>query len=232
MSDLLLVFVKWPEPGFAKTRLIPALGPEAAAAVSRLLAEAAIAATRPRAGEYERLLCFAPASAEAQMRRWFPGESIWPQPDGDLGHRMAAAFHEGFARGATRVALVGTDIPWITADLVARSFEGLESADLVLGPAHDGGYYLVALSRAQPELFAGIEWSTPEVLAATRARADGSRPSHPATRGAGGRRRVRRPLGRLGPPRPRPRRRAGSTGSRPPGPRRAALDPLRSTIGP
>ena len=171
MPDLLLVFVKWPEPGFAKTRLIPALGPEAAAAVSRLLAEAAIGATRPRAGEYDRLLCFAPANAEAQMRQWLPGESVWPQPDGDLGHRMAAAFREAFARGATRVALVGTDIPWITADVVARSFEGLGTADVVLGPAQDGGYYLVALSRPRPELFAGIEWSTPEVLTATRERA-------------------------------------------------------------
>jgi hypothetical protein len=172
VADLLLVFVKWPEPGFAKTRLIPALGPEVAAAVSRLLAEAAIAATCPPAAEYDRLFCFTPATAEAQMQQWLPGESVWPQPDGDLGQRMAAAFREAFARGASRVALVGTDIPWITRGLVARGFEGLEAADVVLGPADDGGYYLVALSRPQPELFAGIAWSTPQVFAATCERAE------------------------------------------------------------
>jgi glycosyltransferase A (GT-A) superfamily protein (DUF2064 family) len=69
------------------------------------------------------------------------------------------------------VALVGTDIPWVSRDLVRRAFLGLASAEVVLGPAHDGGYYLVALPRPQPALFEGMEWSTPGVLAATRERA-------------------------------------------------------------
>ena len=172
MPDLLLLFLKWPEPGLAKTRLIPALGPETAAAVYRLLAEAEVAATRPEAGEYDRLFCFSPADAEARVRAWFPGEGLWPQPEGDLGQRMAKAFEAGFRSGAKRVALVGTDIPWVTRDLVARSFDALASADLVLGPTHDGGYYLVAMARPHPKLFEGIEWSTAGVLAATRERAD------------------------------------------------------------
>lgn len=172
MPDLLLLFLKWPEPGLAKTRLIPALGAETAAAVYRLLAEAEVAATRPDAREYDRLFCFSPADAEARIRAWFPGEGVWPQPEGDLGQRMAKAFEAGFRTGARRVALVGTDIPWVTRDLVARSFEALASADLVLGPTHDGGYYLVAMARPLPELFAGMEWSTTGVLAATRGRAE------------------------------------------------------------
>jgi rSAM/selenodomain-associated transferase 1 len=172
VPDLLLLFLKWPEPGLAKTRLIPALGPETAAAVYRLLAEAEVAATRPGAGEYDRLFCFSPAAAEAQVRAWFPGEAVWPQPEGDLGHRMASAFGAAFARGANRVALVGTDIPGVTRDLVARSFDALAAADLVLGPTHDGGYYLVAMARPLPELFEGMEWSTTGVLAATRERAE------------------------------------------------------------
>jgi rSAM/selenodomain-associated transferase 1 len=171
VGDLLLVFVKWPEPGATKTRLIPALGAEAAARLYRRLAETGMAATRPQAGEYERLLCFSPPDAQGAIRAWFPEEALWAQPEGDLGHRMASAFDEAFRRGAERVALVGTDIPWITSGLVARSFDALAGADLVLGPAHDGGYYLVALGGRQPELFAGIEWSTPGVLAATRDRA-------------------------------------------------------------
>ena len=173
MRDLLLLFLKWPEPGTTKTRLVPALGPEAAAGVYRLLAEAAIGATRPRGRGrgYERILCFTPGDAKERIGRWFPNEPLWPQPEGDLGQRMESAFEEAFRRGAERVALVGTDIPGVTRDLVARSFEALASADLVLGPAHDGGYYLVATARPLPELFRGIAWSTSGVLDATRDRA-------------------------------------------------------------
>jgi uncharacterized protein len=172
MADLLLVFLKWPEPGLAKTRLIPALGPDTAAAVYRLLAQAAIDASRPEAHEYDRLFCFSPADAESRMKGWLPGEAVWPQPGGDLGQRMASAFAEAFRRGSRRVAIIGTDVPAISRETVSDAFCGLDSADLVLGPAHDGGYYLVALERPHPELFAGIAWSTPRVLAETRDRAE------------------------------------------------------------
>jgi rSAM/selenodomain-associated transferase 1 len=165
------VFLKWPEPGAAKTRLAPALGAEAAARLYRRLAEAGLRATRPEGREYERLLCYAPEGARERVASWLPGEALWAQPEGDLGRRMASAFDEGFRRGADRVALVGTDIPWITRELVARSFEALAPADLVLGPARDGGYYLVAQKEPHPQLFSGIAWSTPGVLAATCDRA-------------------------------------------------------------
>jgi uncharacterized protein len=171
VPDLLLVFLKWPEPGLAKTRLIGALGPEAAAGVYRLLAEAEMGATRPQAGEYDRLLCFSPAEAEARIQGWFPGEAVWPQPEGDLGHRMSEAFAQGFRQGAERVAIIGTDVPAVARATVQSAFRALDSADLVLGPAHDGGYYLLALARHRAELFLGIAWSTSKVLAATRARA-------------------------------------------------------------
>jgi uncharacterized protein len=172
VRDLLLVFLKWPEPGLAKTRLIPALGPEVAAGVYRLLAEAGIDATRPEAGEYERLLCFSPADAEGKIRGWLPGEATWPQPEGDLGHRMTEAMVEGFRRGAERVAILGTDVPSVSHHTVRAAFRGLDSADLVLGPAQDGGYYLLAVKQSRPQLFSGMAWSTPEVLTATRARAE------------------------------------------------------------
>jgi rSAM/selenodomain-associated transferase 1 len=171
VRDLLLVFLRWPEPGATKTRLIPALGAEGAARLYRILAETEMEATRPREHEYQRLLCFAPQDAGERMEGWFPGEDFWAQPEGDLGRRMASAFDEGFRRGAKRVALVGSDVPWVSRDLVTRSFEALAAADVVLGPARDGGYYLMALSGPQPELFLGVEWSTPRVLAVTRARA-------------------------------------------------------------
>jgi rSAM/selenodomain-associated transferase 1 len=102
---------------------------------------------------------------------WLPGEDLWPQPSGDLGLRMAAAFDEAFRRGAARVVLVGTDLPFLAHEDVVGALEALARADVVLGPAPDGGYFLVALRRPHPELFFGITWSTPGVLAATRARA-------------------------------------------------------------
>jgi rSAM/selenodomain-associated transferase 1 len=172
VPDLLLVFLKWPQPGAAKTRLIPQLGRHVAAELYRRLADEEIRGTAPEGGEYSRLFCFAPAEEGEAIARWFPGEDLWPQPAGDLGSRMASAFEEGFRRGARRVAIVGTDVPWVSRAHVLRAFSALDRHDLCLGPARDGGYYLLALARAEARLFEGIVWSTPQVLAETLARAD------------------------------------------------------------
>jgi rSAM/selenodomain-associated transferase 1 len=172
LADLLLVFLKWPRPGAAKTRLVPQIGAEAAADLYRLLAEEEVRGTAPDAGEYQRLLCFAPAEEGEAIARWFPGESLWPQPPGDLGGRMAEAFAEGFRRGARRVAIVGTDVPWVSRGHVLRAFAALDDHDLCLGPARDGGYYLLALPGPEPRIFEGIAWSTPRVLPDTLARAE------------------------------------------------------------
>ena len=169
--DVLLVFVKHPQPGAAKTRLIPALGPENASALYQILAEEEIRATRPQGGEYRRLFFFAPEEAAEVVAGWLPGERLLPQLGGDLGARMVAAFAAAFAAGARRAAIVGTDVPWVSREVVIEAFAGLEGHDVVLGPAHDGGYYLMALSRYRPALFDGIAWSTPGVLAATAERA-------------------------------------------------------------
>lgn len=172
MGDLLLVFLKYPRPGRAKTRLVPALGERAAAALYRTLAEEEVRRTTPEAGEYERLFCFTPAEDGDAIAAWFPEERLWPQPAGDLGQRMAAAFAEGFRRGARRVAIIGTDVPWVSRAIVGEALSALDRHDLVLGPARDGGYYLLALREPRPALFAGIAWSTAEVLPATLARAE------------------------------------------------------------
>jgi rSAM/selenodomain-associated transferase 1 len=172
-SDILLVFVKDPRPGAAKTRLIPALGPDAAAELYRALAEEEVGRTAPRGREYDRLFCFAPAEARSSLEAWFPGETFVAQEGADLGARMARAFEEAFRRGAARVAIIGTDVPGVTRDTVLAAFRALEASDVVLGPTHDGGYYLLALKRPQPALFADIAWSTPAVLPATEERARG-----------------------------------------------------------
>lgn len=174
----LLVFLKQPEPGRVKTRLVPPLGAQDAAAFYRVLAEAELAGTRPVADEYRRRLCFTPAAARDAIFTWLSGAGLLvhgdvlePQARGDLGERMAAAFEAAFAAGARRVAVVGTDVPWLDGTVVVQALEELATHDAVVGPAADGGYYLLALREPQPALFDGIAWSGPQVLATTLARA-------------------------------------------------------------
>ena len=171
MKAVLVVFLKAPRPGEVKTRLVPALGPEAAAGLYRALAEAVVDETRPLRGEYERLLCFAPAEARVEVAAWFPGDALLEQRGGDLGARMSRAFEEMFERGAQRVAVVGSDVPGLARADVVSALASLEHHDLALGPAHDGGYYLIALRRPGPGLFRGVAWGTSSVLPATLERA-------------------------------------------------------------
>jgi hypothetical protein len=158
-----------------KTRLAAAIGPEAAADLYRALVEHVLVATTPRAGDYERLVFFDPPGALEEMRVWLPGVRLLPQGGGDLGERMADAFARAFARGARRVAIVGTDVPGVTRETVLAALSALEGADVALGPAEDGGYCLLGLREPRPELFAGIAWSTGTVAAETRTRAAASR---------------------------------------------------------
>lgn len=185
MRDTLIVFVKEPRPGGVKTRLARSIGDEAAAAAYRVLAEAEIRATTPPRDEplapsYERVFYFAPAEGEAGVAEWLRGvlgdEPLVcrPQAGADLGARMARAFTECFERGARRVAIVGTDVPTCTRRHVFGALGALDDHDVAVGPTHDGGYYLLALDRARPELFADVAWSTPAVLPTTLARAQGS----------------------------------------------------------
>lgn len=172
LIDVLIVFVKAPRPGGVKTRLVAALGPERAAQLYRLLADEEIRRTAPLGNAYRRTFLFAPAEAGAEVAAWLPGEELAPQSEGDLGERMARAFADAFAGGARRVILIGTDTPCLSQAHVCRALSLLDEADLALGPAEDGGYYLIGLMRPRPELFAGIAWSTRSVLSATLERAE------------------------------------------------------------
>jgi rSAM/selenodomain-associated transferase 1 len=93
------------------------------------------------------------------------------QDGDDLGARMSAAFERAFAAGARRVALVGTDVPALSRAHVEEAFTALGAHDVVLGPAADGGYYLIALSRARPELFRDLPWGAGSVADLTQSRA-------------------------------------------------------------
>ena len=171
MKAVLAVFLKAPRAGAVKTRLIPALGAAGAARLYRALAEAVVAATRPGPAEYERLLFFTPAEARAEMEAWFPQEAWIAQEGDDLGARMSSALDEAFRRGADRVALAGSDVPGLGRADVSLALASLSDHDLVLGPARDGGYYLIALAHPRPGLFRGVAWGTGSVFAATMERA-------------------------------------------------------------
>ena len=169
---VVFVFVKAPVPGRVKTRLASALGNIGAARLYRSLARRIV--QRVGTGEYRTVVYFDPPGAERDIREWLGAEREYrPQPGGNLGERLRRAFAVGF-READCVAVVGTDIPELDARVVVRAFDlvsGPGSADVVFGPALDGGYYLLALDRPAPELFEGIAWSTGTVLAESIRRA-------------------------------------------------------------
>ena len=111
----------------------------------------------------------------AQLRRLFGSDFLYrPQEDGDLGDRLHRAFRESFESGAGRVVIIGTDCPGISEEIISEAFNRLRRDELVLGPAEDGGYYLVGLTRAVPELFSDIPWGTATVLDKTIAAASRS----------------------------------------------------------
>jgi uncharacterized protein len=174
-ADVLAVFVKEPRPGTVKSRLAAAVGPEAAAGVYRVLAEEVVRRTAPRRDEYERVVVFDPPAAGAAIGEWLgvTAGALLPQVPGDIGVRMDRAFDALFQRGARRVALIGTDVPALRFEDVRDALETLDDHDVAVGPATDGGYYLIALKRPAPELFRGIGWSGPDVLARTLDRAAG-----------------------------------------------------------
>lgn len=161
----LLVFLKAPRPGFVKTRLAATLGTDLALAAYRALAERTL---RQVAGIDRVTLCVTPDDAEPEIAPWVrPAWSVLPQGAGDLGQRLARAFVAAFAGGATRVAAIGTDCPELTAADVDAAWQALSKVDVVLGPACDGGYWLIALRQPQPAIFQGIDWGTERVLSQT-----------------------------------------------------------------
>jgi len=170
-DERLVVFTRHPTPGRAKTRLIPAIGAVAAARVHRDLTEHTLRRLAPLARDATIEVRYEGASEEA-FRRWLGSQPrLAPQGDGDLGDRMARAVADAFREGARRAVLIGVDAPDLAPSHVREAFARLRACDLVIGPAQDGGYYLIGLRAPVPEVFAGIEWGSSSVLEATAAAA-------------------------------------------------------------
>lgn len=173
MSTALIVFAKAPVAGLAKTRLIPALGPDGAARLAeRLLTHTLQQALALSVDHLE--LCVSPTDqhpAFERARNAAPGRlHITQQGDGDLGERMHRAFSRVLYSHA-RVLLIGTDAPSLNATFLGQAMQALDSYPAVFVPALDGGYALVGLTRPAPELFHAMTWSTPQVMDDTRTRA-------------------------------------------------------------
>jgi rSAM/selenodomain-associated transferase 1 len=163
----ILVFVRAPEAGRVKTRLAASIGDDAALRVYRRLAEHTVREALAVPGAKARVH-FTPADAEPAVRAWLgDGPALLPQADGDLGERMCDAFSRAFADGHERVVIIGSDLPEMRTDLLRRAISLLDNREAVVGPARDGGYYLLGLRRMVEGVFEGIAWSTPGVLAAT-----------------------------------------------------------------
>lgn len=168
-GEKIIIFTRYPEPGRTKTRLIPVLGAEGAADLQRRMTEHVLAQVQDLAARREVGLeiCYE-GGDEAFLRKWLGKRfSYCEQRAGDLGTRMHEAFKDAFLGGNDRVLLVGTDVPGLSDKLLETALEDLCYHDVVLGPARDGGYYLVGLKGPAPSLFSEIPWGTQEVLART-----------------------------------------------------------------
>lgn len=167
----LIVFAKAPVPGQVKTRLIPMMGPKAAAALhEKLVLHALTTAAKANLGQID-LWCspsckhpfFIRCSREFQVK-------LYKQPEGDLGKRMGGALKKTLEK-ASHAILIGTDVPGLTStDLKKAATILRREAKIVIGPAEDGGYVLIGMGRYASGVFKGIPWGTGSVMEETRKR--------------------------------------------------------------
>ncbi len=169
--ERLIIFTRYPEPGRTKTRFIPHLGTDGAAELQRRMTEHIVSKIR-------NLTTTRPISIEIRyeggnqklMEGWLGADYIYLlQSKGDLDRRMGEAFEAAFVTGAATAVIIGTDIPGISVENLHKAFNSLQNVDLVLGPANDGGYYLIGLTqstfnRALSQLMTNISWGSESVL--------------------------------------------------------------------
>jgi len=183
--NTLVIFTRYPTPGTTKTRLIPALGAEGAATLHRWMVERMVQEGRLLRDRFgvEVYVCFSGGTVQ-EMQLWLGDDlSYEAQQMGNLGDRLCGVLRDRFqvqsslscqsSTSSQSVVMIGTDCPGISADLLERSFQHLKSVELVIGPALDGGYYLIGVNDYYPQLFEGITWSSDRVFQETIDRAEG-----------------------------------------------------------
>ena len=164
MKSLFGLLAKFPEPGTVKTRLAREIGARPAAGIYRSIAERVFINTLPEGPGFERVVFYSPVDALSRFEEWLPGERFLPQSGGDIGEIMIKAIQDLFDLGASKAVIAGVDIPGLRREIVRDAFLKLDISDVVIGPATDGGYYLIGMKAASPGCFRNISWSTAQVF--------------------------------------------------------------------
>ena len=169
-SSTLLVVAKQPAAGQTKTRLCPPLTPEQSAALYECFLRDTLEVMRA-VREIERVVCYLTENSRSYFQQIAPDMQLRCQRGEALGERLDHLLTESLAGGSERAVVMDSDSPTLPAEYVARAFGLLDEADVVIGPTHDGGYYLIGMKQPQPHLLREVEMSTPHVLDETLKRA-------------------------------------------------------------
>ena len=167
----LIVYARWPHAGRAKTRLAKGIGAKEAVGVYARLLFGYLCELAQADLSAEIELSVANEEDKPFFEQAFPELAVCAQQGADLGARMRHSLEQAFADDCTQVVLTGSDVPALSSKIVAQAFEALETSDAVIGPASDGGYYLIGMRAPGYDLFTDMPWSTADVSALTRQRA-------------------------------------------------------------
>ncbi len=170
-KNTLIVFLKYPEAGKVKTRLAKDVGDQRAAEIYSRMSKTIIENVLDVSG-YRTIIFYNPPEKENEIRDWLGNKQcpITPQAGETLGDKIVDAFAQVFSSGADKAVIIGTDCIDVSSETITQAINSLEDVDVVLGPAVDGGYYLLGLNNHIPEIFQEIEWSTDRVLNQTHER--------------------------------------------------------------
>lgn len=168
----IIIFTRYPTPGQVKTRLIPVMGPQKAARLQKLMTEHVIDQARKFCPKEDpsrtKISVYGTGGRLKNFKAWLGPELDYQlQPQGELGLRMGLTFRKTCLSRKKSVVLIGSDLPGLKPEIFRQAFAALEKSDLVLGPATDGGYYLIGMKVFYPELFQNIEWGTDRVYPKT-----------------------------------------------------------------
>ena len=167
--NAVIIFVRYPEKGKVKTRLAKEIGEESALSFYTTCAENTFDECKKIKSENILLyLFYSGVSDNSLITKWAGFDFVsYPQIGSDLGKRINNSFKEVFTNKIDKAVIIGTDIPDINAEIINQSFEILNSADIVIGPSADGGYYLLGMKKPYDFLFDNIQWSTGSVFRET-----------------------------------------------------------------
>ncbi len=168
MNKSLIILTKFPEPGKVKTRLATDIGEEQAAEWAVKILDKLFENLVELKDKNFLKIYLKPYKKIEEFCNLFnlKKERIYPQPKGSLGDKMSLVFKKELSEN-DKVILIGSDTPDIEQEIISKTFQQLESNDVVLGPSTDGGYYLIAMSKYHPEVFQNVRWSHEKTLSDT-----------------------------------------------------------------